>query len=97
MAKYYYKCSICKKTCKRKPNFKGNVICNNCKKDKNTILCQNCGKPFFKRKSVRKFCSAKCSGEYLGEHVLKGKIVSKITREKLSKIGHKKKQWLYKN
>jgi hypothetical protein len=90
MAKYYYKCCVCKKSCKRKPNFTGTVICNTCKKDKNTVLCQNCGKPFRKRVAKRKFCSAKCSGEYLGEHVLKGKIVSKITREKLSKIGHTK-------
>ena len=33
MAKYYYKCCVCKKSCKRKPNFIGTVICNICKKD----------------------------------------------------------------
>src|ERR1035437_5374807 len=90
MAKYWHRCCVCNKKVKReKPNFTGRIICNTCKKKENTISCQNCGKPFFKRKSVRKFCSAKCSGEYLGEHVLKGRIISKITREKLSKIGYR--------
>jgi hypothetical protein len=86
MAKYYHKCSICNKTVKRKPNFKGKVICNSCKKNENTIKCLNCGKYFKKRVSKRKFCSRICSGKYLGKHVLKGRKLSITTKEKLSKI-----------
>lgn len=89
MAKYYHKCCVCNKTVKRKtPDFTGRIICNPCKRNENTINCQCCGKPFFKRKTVRKFCSGKCSGKYLGEHVLKGRTLSKEHKEKLSKVGN---------
>ena len=91
MDKYYHKCSVCEKTVKReKPNYEGRIICNKCKKIENTIYCKCCGKPFFRRKSIRIFCSTTCSGKYLGEHVLKGKIVSIATREKLSRIASNK-------
>ena len=87
MAKYYHKCSICNKRVKRKkPNFNGKIICNPCKKNENTVKCLCCGKYFKKRVSKRKFCSRACSGKYLGEHTLKGRKLSTITKEKLSKI-----------
>ena len=87
MDKYYHKCSVCEKTVKReKPNCENRIICNSCKKIENTINCKYCGKQFFRRKAIRIFCSCTCSGKYLGEHVLKGKIVTIATREKLSKI-----------
>jgi hypothetical protein len=90
MAKYYHKCCVCNKTVKREiPDFTGRIICNTCKRNENTINCQYCGKIFFKRKSVRKFCSGACSSKYFGEKVLSGRIVSRETREKLSKIGYR--------
>ncbi|MFW6009025.1 MAG: hypothetical protein ACOCP8_07160 [archaeon] len=89
MAKYYHKCSVCNKTVKKKkPNFKGIIICNDCKRERNTIECLNCGKLFYKVNAKRKFCSKKCFGEYNGKYVLKGRKLSNETKEKLSKIGY---------
>ena len=75
---------------KKVKDFNGNIICNLCKKDENTINCLNCGELFHKRNSKRKFCSRKCSNEYIGKTVLSGRKLSKETKEKLSKIatGH---------
>ena len=86
MSKWWHKCCVCDKTVKRKtPDFKGRVICNKCKSEEKTINCLECGTPFRKRVSKRLFCSVECSGKYNGEHILKGRTLSKIHREKLSK------------
>lgn len=87
MSQYWYKCKECGKEIKRNPNLKYELLCAKCKTKQRMRTCIKCGKQFNphsikgKRGDAALYCSNKCAPH---DH-LKGRTVSKETREKLSK------------
>jgi hypothetical protein len=86
MGKYWWKCEKCGKKIKRELDFSGSLICLDCRRKlTNFRICLNCKKEFYSGKNARKYCSKKCSGEYLGKNILSGRTLSKKHKEALSK------------
>jgi hypothetical protein len=86
MGRYWWKCEKCGKKIRRNLDFVGELICLDCRRKlTNFRICLNCGEEFYSGKNKRKFCSRKCSGEYLGKNVLSGRNLSKEHKESLSK------------
>ena len=87
MGRYYYNCENCGKQIKRHPNIIVGMLCRKCKTQSRIRKCIICGKEFSpqtvkgKRGERALYCSRKCSPH----DGLKNKIISKETREKLSK------------
>jgi hypothetical protein len=82
--KRYYKCEICEKSIKRNQENPTNLKCRKCIKELKKIRCKKCGIFFHPIKSIRKFCSQKCSNKYNTKNYLIGRKLTKKHRENLS-------------
>jgi hypothetical protein len=81
MATHYHQCTICYKQIRKKPEFKGKIICLDCRKKQKIKTCEFCGVEFYPRKTVNRYCSTSCSSK----HNLTGRKLSKEHKENLSK------------
>jgi len=79
MSRYWYNCEKCDKRIKKQPDYCGDILCMECKKEKKQ--CLFCDKTIIGGKKIRKYCSQSCASK----HTLRGRKLSKSHKEKLSK------------